>query len=411
MNTFNGLIKTLINSDNDQKLLTFYENGKEVEELSLKQVKMRAFKRVEELRKIKLRLNSIVLLEGTNNSNFLINFFAIQMIGCTPVPVSPGHFLSDKRFADLIRSMIKQTKAEVFLSNPLDKKTLEGNLPNDFLVLDQTQFSNTHLETLEDVYLPKEDDIAFIQFSSGSTGDPKGVVITHGNLMSNLEQIGLGINLRDGDQVATWLPVHHDMGLIGCLLFPIYANVPIHMMRPFDFAVNPKRWLKLISDKKISITCAPNSAYHMCTTKIKEERKKDLDLSSLRVALCGAEPINAKTLNNFINGFKNYGLKSTIFLPCYGMAENVLAISFTNPEQDLKIIHIDKNAMSANSKVILRNEEEGLAFVSCGKPLPGVDVKVLNNEDEELAEDLIGQIIIKSKSTTSGYYKRDDVNQ
>ncbi|MFA7613825.1 MAG: AMP-binding protein [Candidatus Caldatribacteriota bacterium] len=410
MNTFNSLITILMNSLHEQKTLTFYENGKEVESLSLKQLLMRSYRRVEELRRLKLSSRSIVLLEGTNNSNFLVNFFAIQMTGCTPVPVSPGHFISDKRFAELILSMIRQTRAEVFLSNPIDKKTLSEYVPVDFLVVDQTEFSNTHLEKLEDVYLPRPQDMAFIQFSSGSTGDPKGVVITHENLMSNLEQIRLGLKQKEGDQVATWLPVHHDMGLIGCLLFPIYANLPVHVMRPFDFAVNPKRWLKMISDKKISITCAPNSAYHMCTTKIKEERKKDLDLSSLRVALCGAEPINAKTLQNFINSFKNYGLKETIFLPCYGMAENVLAISFTNPEEKLKIIHIDKDLMASESKVQLETPERGLPFVSCGKPLPGVDVKVLSKDETELGENEIGQIVIKSKSTTSGYYKRDDVN-
>lgn len=409
MTPFKSLISILLDSHDDRRLLSYYENGREVESLTLKQLRMRCYQRVVELRKMKILPTSMVLLEGTNNSNFLVNFFAIQMLGCTPVPVSPGQFISDKRFVELIRSMIKQTKTEVFLSNPIDKKTLAGHFPDDFLVLDQSQFSHTHLEKIDDIYLPCEKDIAFIQFSSGSTGDPKGVIITHENLMSNLTQIGQGLEQQEGDQVATWLPVHHDMGLIGCLLFPIFAKLPVHVMRPFDFAVNPKRWLKLISDKKISITCAPNSAYHMCTTKIKEERKKDLNLSSLRVALCGAEPINAKTLNNFINAFKEQGLKSSVFLPCYGMAENVLAISFTTPENELKVIHVDKEEMSANSKVVLN--KDGLAFVSCGKPLPGVELKVLDEEDRELGENAIGQIVIKSKSTTSGYYKRDDVNK
>ena len=409
MSDFKSLISLLMNKDSSFSAISFYENGKKVETLTYQDILERAYKRVEELRLLNIASKSMVLLEGTNNSNFLVNFLAIQMLDATPVPVSPGHFISDKRFAELIKSMVKQTGATLFLSNPVDAQNLENkNLGLDLIIHDQTTFSKGTLKELKDLYLPKADDTAFIQFSSGSTGDPKGVVISHLNLMSNLEQIGLGLGAKEGDQVATWLPVHHDMGLIGCVLFPLFASLPVHVMRPYDFAVNPKRWLKLISDNKISITCAPNSAYHMCTTKIKEERKADLDLSSLRVALCGAEPINAKTLNNFIEAFKSQGLKDSVFLPCYGMAENVLAISFTRPEEKLKVLHIDKDVMVEKNQVQVARE--GLPFVSCGAPLPGIEVKVLNDKLTSLPEGQIGEIVIKSPSTTKGYYKRDDIN-
>lgn len=409
MSEFKSLISLLMEKTSTDVAISFYENGKKSEDLTYQNLLERAYKRAEELRAFALSPRSMVLLEGTNNAQFIINFLAIQMIEATPVPVSPGHFISDKRFAQLITSMVKQTGAKLFLTNPVDAQNLEDkNLGLDLIVHDQTSFSKTSIPSLKDIYLPQEDDTAFIQFSSGSTGDPKGVVISHLNLMSNLTQIGLGLGAKDGDQVATWLPVHHDMGLIGCVLFPLFASLPVHVMRPYDFAVNPKRWLKLISDNKISITCAPNSAYHMCTTKIREDRKKDLDLSSLRVALCGAEPINAKTLNNFIEAFREQGLRESVFLPCYGMAENVLAISFTNPENNLKVIHLDKDLMVAKNKVQIVND--GLPFVSCGRPLPGIEVKVLNDKLSQLSEGNIGEIVIKSASTTKGYYKREDVN-
>lgn len=407
--SFISYLKSL--KDNEKEIIRFYDAGSATDSLSFKDIFARASARAQILKQYSIPHQTPVLLEGTNDSNFVISFFAIQMVGAIPVPVSSGQWLSEKRFLDLIANIQLHTKASVFLSSKTDKKLLDEKLyiPG-FTVIDSADLKED-IALQGEIYIPKAEDTAFIQFSSGSTGDPKGVVLSHRNVLANLCQISEGSEInRETDRVASWLPVHHDMGLIGCVLSPMFNQTVLHLMKPYDFLVNPKRWLKLITQERITIICAPNSAYHICTTKVKPEKRGDLDLSSLRLALCGAEPINTKTLNAFLDSFAANGLKRNVFLPCYGMAENVLAITFTKCGEEIKIDSIDKDALFNEMKAVPTTSDVSLKVVSCGKPLTGIEVRIVNDQDEVLSERQVGHIQVKSPSTTKGYFERPDLN-
>lgn len=400
--------------DDDREALRFYDAGALSEVLSYRQIFQQSHLRSLQLRKIIKSEARPVIIEGTNDANFVINFFGVQMAGCFPVPVMGGQWLAEKRFLDLIKNTQLHTQATLFLSNKVDKKFLDtGLIAPGFQILTAEDLNSLETEAVvdfEDAHIPLAEDLAFIQFSSGSTGDPKGVMVSHKNLLANLWQIHRGSEIVESDRAATWLPVHHDMGLVGGILTPLFGKIIVEVMKPYDFAVNPKRWLRLISEKKITIICAPNSAYHMCTTKIKAEKRGDLDLSSLRIAMCGAEPINLKTIRSFFEAFKSCGLKSNVFLPCYGMAENVLAISFAKLSSELTVDSIQKDALFQKLLAIPTDAGDAIQLVSCGKPLEGVEVRVLNDQGELLKERAIGHIMIKGPSTTSGYYLRPDLN-
>ncbi|MAX67267.1 MAG: AMP-binding protein [Bacteriovoracaceae bacterium] len=349
-----------------------------------------------------------ILLEGSNSLDFIIHFFAIILSGNTPVPVTTSLWINEKRYQETIKSIKETTKAKIILGSKLDKglhsklglKTYNYNDWEEIPAINK------------DLSFPNPTDTAFIQFSSGSTGNPKGVVLSHYNVIANIKQITEAIDNKElGNTVLSWLPVHHDMGLIGGLLVPLYNQYKVYIMTPYDFAVNPARWLKAISQYKANIIVGPNSAYNMTAKKVKQKTKESLNLSSVRIALCGAEPINAQTLDFFYREFKQCGLQKEAFVPCYGMAENTLAISFHQGGTAFKTEKISKRSMLSLGVATACEGDDCLEYVSCGQPLNHVDIKIVDNDGQTLPERHVGNILVKSPSTTQGYYQRDDLNK
>lgn len=410
------VMKTLVHfiemhKDSNFEVFKFYSAGKLTSSYSYKRLYQDIIKKASILHHHFNINGEIVLVEGENDYEFITNFFALQFSGNVPVPVTTSMWITDDYYKSIIESIIATTDARTFFLSKNSKKLLKSKninfvLPEDWENIDV-------VESFIPIN-PKEEDLAFIQFSSGSTGNPKGVKLSHFNVYSNLEQIRAEL-YQEGEynHGTTWLPFHHDMGLIGGVLTPLFNHFAAAIMSPYDFAVNPSRWLKVISETKSNMIMSSNSGYHITAKKVKNANIDKYDLSNVRFALCGAEPINEQTLKAFCETFKECGFKEKAFLPCYGMAENTLAISFHRGNKII-IDKVDRKKLLENNIASLpnhNNEDEILTFVSCGKPLLGIELKIVNKDGVEIENRNVGEILVKSPSMTKGYYKRDDINK
>jgi len=257
------------------------------------------------------------------------------------------------------------------------------------------------------------DDTAFIQFTSGSTSKPKGVIVTHGNLAENAWAImHEGLKSHDEDRGVSWLPLFHDMGLIGFVIAPIHHRVPVTFMSPMTFLKRPVTWLEILSRHKGTITYGPNFAYAITAKRVRDRDMGGLDLSHVRVAGCGAEPIQAGTLQAFADRFASAGFSHSAFVPSYGMAEHTLAIAFST---GVPTDRVDRDELwSSGQARPVEDEgaaEETLEIVHCGKAFPGHEIRIVDVESrEELPDRRVGEIELRGPSVMNGYYEMPEVS-
>ncbi len=261
-------------------------------------------------------------------------------------------------------------------------------------------------------HAPDPDDIAFVQFTSGSTAAPKGVIITHRNLAANIEAFASarGVHASEHDVAVSWLPLYHDMGLVGMALGAMYVSADAVVMTPEAFVRRPVEWLRAISRHRATISFAPNFAYDLAVRRVKDADLAELDLSSWAVAGCGAEPIHASTLAAFAEKFRAVGFRDTSFLPSYGLAEIVLAATMAPRGRPLQVERLLADDMSVRRVATHANgtRAETVSVVGCGAPLPGHDVRILDDGGRELPERHIGEIVLSGPSVTPGYYNDED---
>ncbi|MCT7952156.1 amino acid adenylation domain-containing protein [Ancylothrix sp. C2] len=256
----------------------------------------------------------------------------------------------------------------------------------------------------------KPDEVAYLQYTSGSTSTPKGVMVSHANVLYNIEYIHRGFQ-HDSDSVAvTWLPPFHDMGLIDGLLKPLYMGIPCYFMPPAAFTQRPIRWLEVISRYKATHSGGPNFAYELCSRKIFSEHKKNLDLSSWRVAYNGAEPINKETLEQFSEAFKEFGFRADAFCPAYGMAETTLKISTVSSTETPAFLAVKAEALENNQILEASPEEQEIrTLVGCGFPDFGTKVIIVNPETlRECAANEVGEIWVAGETVARGYWNRPE---
>ena len=254
--------------------------------------------------------------------------------------------------------------------------------------------------------LRKPGDLALLQYTSGSTGDPKGVMLTHANLLANMRSIAEGLGLSREDVGISWLPLYHDMGLIGAWLTLLLHGTPLVVMSPLAFLTRPERWLQAISKYKCTIGAAPNFAYELCVRKIPDKAMEGADLSSWRAALNGAEPVNPETLERFINRFEKYGFKREAMLPVYGLAEASLGVTFPPLYRGPKVDRVEREAFASSGRAMpaKAGDENAIAFVSSGMAVPRHEVMIVDENGNELPERTEGFLWFRGASATSGYY-------
>ena len=260
------------------------------------------------------------------------------------------------------------------------------------------------------------DALALIQYTSGSTGDPKGVALSHRNLLANIRAWGQASGLCADDVCVSWLPLYHDMGLIGAWLGSAYYGLPLVLMSPLDFLVRPESWLWAIHRHRGTVTAAPNFAFDLCVKRASPERLHGLDLASWRLAANGAEPVNPETLDRFAAAFSAYGFRPEALAPVYGLAECSVGLAVPPPGRGCRIDRIEREALMREGlarPVAPEASETGgevLRFPSCGAPLPGHQVRVVSSQGVVLPEREIGLLEFRGPSATQGYYRNPEAN-
>jgi acyl-CoA synthetase (AMP-forming)/AMP-acid ligase II len=253
------------------------------------------------------------------------------------------------------------------------------------------------------------DDTCFLQFTSGSTSDPKGVVVTHANLLANARAImfdGLESD-PERDRGVSWLPLYHDMGLIGFVIAPLLNGVPVVFIPTLSFVKRPNVWIDTISKYRGTITFAPNFAFGLAAKRATPKRLEGWDLSCLRVVGCGAEPINADTMRAFVDVFSKAGFDERALMPAYGMAEATLAMSFDDLQSPIETVTIDRELYESEHRAVPYAGEDptgGLVLVSCGKTFPGHQLGVMGPDDTLLDEGQVGELVFSGPSVTPGYF-------
>lgn len=343
--------------------------------------------------------------------HFLDAFWACQLAGviAVPVPLTPDL----EQVQNRLSNVHKDCEAAVLLTNSQILPVIEyqktqvakGAIPQKIIATDEYK---TKTIATNQFSLPSLDDIALLQYTSGSVSKPKGVKITHKNITSNLNVINSFTGAAAMDNGCGWLPHFHDMGLIGQFLIPALIPRPFHFNSPLSFIHQPLSWLKMISDYKSNIIVAPNFAFELCSKTINEEEKWTLDLSSVEVALTGSEPVNASVLNRFAENFEQCGFNKNAFIPCYGMAEATLMISGTKKGTGFSSKKLDAEALKNN--VVKPSKNSNKDLVSCGFISDAFDLKIVENKNA-CKENKIGEIWISGDSVTKGYWKNRDENK
>ncbi len=259
-------------------------------------------------------------------------------------------------------------------------------------------------------------DLAFIQFSSGSTGDPKGIMLTHSNIASNMESIVEGLDMQTYDPIGNWMPLYHDMGLIGYHLTPLSCPTSQFHIHTIDFIKNPSLWPEMMSRYKIAVTGCPNFGQELLIRYLK--RRPDghsWDLSHLKALLNGAEPISVKVMNDFNRALKPYGFREVAMMPVYGMAEATLAISFTPLMNPTVVTDFDNEELDKNFKAVKPDHTKAgkhiRTIVGVGKALNNIEIRIADVSNKELPEGKVGHILVRGKSVTRGYFQNPEATK
>ncbi len=357
-----------------------------------------------------------VLIMLPTGAEYFFTFMGILLAGGIPVPVYPPgrlkqieeHLLRHTAIAknSLARMLVTVDEAKQFT------KFMRTRVVNLHHVLTVPELQQEGSKTLSGFRRPalSAENIAFLQYTSGSTGMPKGVVLTHANLLANIRAMAKTVNVSSKDVFVSWLPLYHDMGLIGAWLGSLHYACQLIIMSPLAFVARPQRWLQAIHKYGGTLSAAPNFAYELCVRRIDAKEIEGIDLSSWRIAFNGAEAVNPETIRRFIGRFADYGFRPETMMPVYGLAESSVGLAFPNPGSTTRIDRIDRDVFMDTGQAIEVDETETgvLEFVSCGQPLPGHQVRIVDTADREVPERTEGSLQFIGPSTTTGYFRNPE---
>ncbi len=400
---------TLARSAQGHRGLTTIEHDGRSTELSFEHLYRRALSGAGRLIAEGLRPGDRVALVIPDVSAFIEAFFAVQTAGLVPVPLVPPAQAGDvATFGRQTRQLLIASRAAAVLTTADVAPLLDlPDVPRPLrLLFVDALASGPALAAPVPVAATAT---ALLQFTSGSTAAPKGVVLSHRNLLTNVSNIAgpHGLNVTPDDVGVSWLPLYHDMGLIGMLLTAVWCGNHAVIMSPVLFLKRPTLWLDTISRHRATVSFAPNFAYELCLRRVKPSQIEALDLSSWRVAGCGAEPIRPDTLQAFADRFAAAGFRASAFMPSYGLAEHSLAV--TMAQDGIVVDRVDAGRLGHDSVAVpVQNGSPAVRIVGCGRPFPDHEVRIVSEAGMPLPDRHVGHVIARGASVMRGYFDDDD---
>ena len=398
----------------DNIAFTFLSRG-ETQEVSLtyKELDKKARAIAAVLQSMKVR-GERALLVYQPGLEFIAAFFGCLYAGVVAVPVYPPR---RNHHSNRLQAIVSDAQATIALTTTSVFNNIEKSLKSETELailrcittdeIDNNQANDWQLPDIEN------DTLAFLQYTSGSTGTPKGVMVSHKNLLHNLSLIHNCFEHTPNSQSVIWLPLYHDMGLIGGVLQPLYGGFPVTLMSPTAFVKKPYRWLQAISRYQATTSGGPNFAYDLCVRQITPEQRATLDLSSWDIAFTGAEPIRAQTLERFATTFADCGFRREAFYPCYGMAETTLIVSGGIKAEPPIIHHVNGSQLEQNRVVESTGQKEGdKAIVGCGRTWLEHKITIVDPESlTPCPSGKVGEIWVSGSSVAGGYWNQPEQTQ
>ena len=346
---------------------------------------------------------------------FFAAFYGALYAGCVPVPLYPPARPSQiEDHMRRIAGIVANAEAALLVTDARAKPLghlLRAQCASLRGVATVADLSRPALATLPPP--PRAEDVAFLQYTSGSTGNPKGVVLTHANLLANLNAMARAAGVGAEDVFVSWLPLYHDMGLIGACMGSLYVGFRLVLMSPLAFLARPGRWLWTIHRHRATVSAAPNFAYELCVNKLIDSDLEGLDLSRWRLAYNGAEPVSPDTIERFTTRFTRYGFRASAMTPVYGLAESSVGLAFPPLGRGPLIDRIDRAALSRSGIARPAGADDAHAqrIVSCGLPLPGHALRIVDTDGRELPERTLGRLQFQGPSATLGYFRNPEASQ
>ena len=363
------------------------------------------------LSELNIKAGNKIILALNKNQETISMLWACILGGIIPTILQPPVSFSDiNPAAEKILKVYKILgNPKVIISDDIFKTWKQDKISKDD-IKNFTSLSKKNNKKINP-HKAKESDIAYIQYSSGSTGDPKGILLTHENILANIQAISIGSKLTTEDRYANWMPLYHDMGLIGFHITPLYKSANQFHIQATDFIKRPFLWLDLLTEEKISSTGCPNFGQALILRHLKRKKSNDWDFTNLRVIFNGAEPISHSIMNDFIESLKPFNLKPEAMFPVYGMAESTLAISFSELTAKPLVQAFNRKSLQFENLAVADNNSSAQKIVSVGKPIKNIEIRIVDDDDNIVENNNIGHIQIKGKSVTPGYYNNDDANK
>ncbi len=413
MMLYDSLTHILNDARDKARNIRFIDGAKNESTLSFMDLWASAVELLGELQHGGLQTGDELIIYTQSNRKFLIAFWAAVLGGIVPVPIAVG--ISDEHRAKLFRIMRQLRRATIYTDHELHKRLQDYARPRDYADIMEKLRSRALIDENigggkpGEVVDAKPEDLAFIQYSSGSTSDPKGVCLTHANLTSNIRAIVEGTAWDASDRSLSWMPLTHDMGLIGFHLGVLAAGMEHAVMDTGLFVRRPLLWMRKASELNATQLCSPNFGYKHFLKLFHHKGLDGLDLSAVRLILNGAEPISWDLCEEFLNAMAPFGLKRTTMLPVYGLAEATVAVTIPTAGREYDRIIVDRHDIRVGRPytALADDDADAVSFVKVGRAIRDCEIRIVDDADKELDAKVVGHIQVRGANVTQGLYGED----